>query len=69
MKHFPLAASIALALAAAHAEEVQDYRFKVEKLIEGIPPVDLASWEPAYGRLAEAQVKWEAAHGRPLQTG
>lgn len=29
-------------------------------------PVDLASWEPDYGRLAEAQVKWEAAHGRPL---
>ncbi len=29
-------------------------------------PVDLASWEPVYGRLAEAQVKWEAAHGRPL---
>lgn len=29
-------------------------------------PVDLASWEPAYGRLAEAQVKWEAAHGRTL---
>jgi tRNA threonylcarbamoyladenosine biosynthesis protein TsaB len=29
-------------------------------------PVDLARWEPAYGRLAEAQVKWEAAHGRPL---
>lgn len=28
--------------------------------------VDLASWEPDYGRLAEAQVKWEAAHGRPL---
>jgi len=27
---------------------------------------DLASWEPTYGRLAEAQVKWEAAHGRPL---
>ena len=32
-------------------------------------PVDLASWEPAYGRLAEAQVKWEAAQGRPLPTG
>ncbi len=30
--------------------------------------VDLASWEPAYGRLAEAQVKWEAAHDRPLPT-
>ena len=28
--------------------------------------VDLASWEPDYGRLAEAQVRWEAAHGRPL---
>ena len=32
-------------------------------------PVDLAAWEPSYGRLAEAQVKWEAAHGRPLATG
>lgn len=28
--------------------------------------VDLDSWEPNYGRLAEAQVRWEAAHGRPL---
>ena len=28
--------------------------------------VDLDSWEPVYGRLAEAQVKWEAAHGRAL---
>jgi hypothetical protein len=35
-------------------------------LIEATPPADLAGWEPAYGRLAEAQVKWEAAHGRPL---
>ncbi|HZF71825.1 MAG TPA: tRNA (adenosine(37)-N6)-threonylcarbamoyltransferase complex dimerization subunit type 1 TsaB [Gemmatimonadaceae bacterium] len=31
-------------------------------------PVDLASWEPDYGRLAEAQVRWEAAHGRKLST-
>jgi tRNA threonylcarbamoyladenosine biosynthesis protein TsaB len=31
-------------------------------------PVDLASWEPDYGRLAEAQVRWEATHGRPLTT-
>jgi tRNA threonylcarbamoyladenosine biosynthesis protein TsaB len=30
------------------------------------PPVSLAAWEPDYGRLAEAQVKWEQAHGRPL---
>lgn len=29
-------------------------------------PVDLASWEPDYGRLAEAQVKWELVHGRQL---
>ena len=31
-----------------------------------IGPVDLALWEPEYGRLAEAQVRWEAEHGRPL---
>ena len=30
------------------------------------PPVDLGSWEPTYGRLAEAQVRWEKASGRPL---
>lgn len=29
-------------------------------------PVDLSAWEPAYGRLAEAQVKWEATHGTAL---
>lgn len=27
---------------------------------------DIDAWEPVYGRLAEAQVKWEAAHGRRL---
>jgi tRNA threonylcarbamoyladenosine biosynthesis protein TsaB len=32
-------------------------------------PVPVDTWEPDYGRLAEAQVKWEAAHGRPLGTG
>jgi tRNA threonylcarbamoyladenosine biosynthesis protein TsaB len=31
--------------------------------------VSLAAWEPAYGRLAEAQVKWETEHGRSLATG
>jgi tRNA threonylcarbamoyladenosine biosynthesis protein TsaB len=30
------------------------------------PPADIGAWEPEYGRLAEAQVKWEAAHGRAL---
>lgn len=29
-------------------------------------PVDLGTWEPGYGRLAEAQVRWEATHGRSL---
>ena len=32
-------------------------------------PVSLAGWEPDYGRLAEAQVKWEAAHRHALPTG
>lgn len=31
-------------------------------------PVNVGSWEPVYGRLAEAQVKWEAAHGRALSS-
>lgn len=35
-------------------------------LIASTGPVELATWEPVYGRLAEAQVKWEAAQGRPL---
>ena len=34
--------------------------------ILAVGSVDVASWEPVYGRLAEAQVKWEAAHGRAL---
>lgn len=41
----------------------------VAKLLDRIlesGPVDLESWEPDYGRLAEAQVKWETAHGRAL---
>ena len=28
--------------------------------------VDPAAWEPSYGRLAEAQARWERSHGRPL---
>jgi tRNA threonylcarbamoyladenosine biosynthesis protein TsaB len=35
-------------------------------LVAAAGAVDLASWEPAYGRLAEAQVKWEIAHGMSL---
>jgi tRNA threonylcarbamoyladenosine biosynthesis protein TsaB len=39
---------------------------RLEELLSVRGPVDVRSWEPAYGRLAEAQVKWETAHGRPL---
>ena len=31
-----------------------------------VPAVDLATWEPNYGRKAEAQSRWEADHGRSL---
>jgi tRNA threonylcarbamoyladenosine biosynthesis protein TsaB len=34
-----------------------------------LAPVALALWEPDYGRKAEAQVKWETAHGRALPAG
>ena len=30
------------------------------------PIPDVAAFEPTYGRKAEAQVKWEREHGRPL---
>ena len=39
--------------------------FQLESIVVG-GAVDLASWEPEYGRLAEAQVRWEAEHGRSL---
>lgn len=48
--------------AAAHASGAA----RCLSLAAAAGPVNLASWEPMYGRLAEAQVKWEAAHGRPL---
>ena len=37
-------------------------------LLVGPVRVPLAAWEPEYGRLAEAQVKWEAVHARALPT-
>jgi tRNA threonylcarbamoyladenosine biosynthesis protein TsaB len=39
------------------------------RIIDQLPwtePAAVGSWEPRYGRLAEAQVRWEAAHARPL---
>ena len=48
--------------ASPHARGVE----RCLDLIESAGRAELASWEPVYGRLAEAQVKWEATHGRPL---
>lgn len=39
----------------------------ITNVIDIAPAVDLGSWEPLYGRLAEAQVKWEADNGRALE--
>ncbi len=36
-------------------------------MIDSTAPANLAAWEPQYGRLAEAQVKWESEHGRALE--
>lgn len=37
-------------------------------LADGLAPqVNVAVWEPDYGRKAEAQVRWEQAHGRALE--
>ena len=47
---------------APHARGVAPMLSDIDR--EG--PVELDTWEPVYGRLAEAQVKWEAAHGRAL---
>jgi len=41
---------------------------KLVHLVERGGSVDVSAWEPAYGRLAEAQVRWEAVHGVPLST-
>ncbi len=40
---------------------------RLGRWLERESPVELGGWEPLYGRLAEAQVRWEAAHGRPLE--
>lgn len=42
---------------------------RLGRSIAASSPVNIAAWEPAYGRLAEAQVRWESAHGRPLPVG
>ena len=53
----------------AHREEETPHARGVARVLDQVIAsgvCDIDSWEPVYGRLAEAQVKWEAAHGRPL---
>ena len=53
--------------AAAHVDPRAAGASRLAALLDATPAADLAAWEPAYGRLAEAQVKWEATHGRSLE--
>ena len=39
---------------------------RLEAILSRDGPVAPGDWEPAYGRLAEAQIRWERAHGRAL---
>ena len=51
----------------AHVAPRASSAARLAELLDSAPAADLAAWEPAYGRLAEAQVKWETTHGRPLE--
>lgn len=62
--------SIAVGPARSGAEHAQPHArgiAGITNLIDETPAADLAGWEPLYGRQAEAQVKWEADHGRALE--
>jgi len=52
---------------SAHVDPRAAAAARLTELVDATPAADLAGWEPAYGRLAEAQVKWEATHGRSLE--
>ena len=52
---------------ATHVDPRASAAARLADLLDRSEAADLARWEPAYGRLAEAQVKWEAAHGRSLE--
>ncbi|MCU0649041.1 MAG: tRNA (adenosine(37)-N6)-threonylcarbamoyltransferase complex dimerization subunit type 1 TsaB [Gemmatimonadaceae bacterium] len=39
------------------------------RVLSHATPVEITSWEPVYGRLAEAQVQWEAAHATRTANG
>lgn len=39
---------------------------RLHATLDRASPEELTSWEPSYGRQAEAQARWERQHGRPL---
>jgi tRNA threonylcarbamoyladenosine biosynthesis protein TsaB len=67
----PRAASSDGALVLGPGQEIDSrpHALGVAVLLDQISasgPVPIETWEPDYGRLAEAQVRWEAAHGKAL---
>lgn len=56
----------AIPIGPTQARMARPHARGVSRLEGSLLPVSLQEWEPTYGRLAEAQVKWEAAHGRAL---
>jgi tRNA threonylcarbamoyladenosine biosynthesis protein TsaB len=68
LRHFAGDMGAAL-VGPAHNEDDIPHARSVARVLEHViarGSVSIDSWEPVYGRLAEAQVKWEAQHGRPL---
>jgi tRNA threonylcarbamoyladenosine biosynthesis protein TsaB len=60
------AAAEVIGATGRHAEPHASGCLALADAIDESGAVDIERWEPTYGRLAEAQVKWEAAHG-PLR--
>lgn len=66
-----LASEAAARVGPLESPSIAPHARGVVRMLAGIVAggaVDLDGWEPSYGRLAEAQVRWEAAHGRPLSS-
>jgi len=59
------AVAVGPAQTVARAPHARAARLLEWMLVES-GPVSLAEWEPRYGRKAEAQMRWEATHQKPL---
>lgn len=63
------ASSGAMVIGPGQAIDARPHVRGVARLLDAIVaagPQDVQTWEPDYGRMAEAQVRWEATHGRAL---